>query len=66
MVHYLKMVDVKAQLEAMGHKVDLPDPGKNHHMRRIVKNEYVDTYRLKKRYDYIRKHYKRLLKPTAS
>lgn len=62
MTHYPKMVEVKAELEELGHKVVLPNPGKDHHLRAIKNNNYVDTYRLKKRYDYIRGHYKHILK----
>ncbi len=56
------MVEVKDRLEAMNHKVVLPDPGKSHHLRAIKNNNYEDTYLLKRRYDYIRKHYNHIAK----
>lgn len=60
MIHYEKMVDIKNQLVGMGHKVVLPSPGKSHHLRAIHNNKYVDTYRLKKKYNYIYNHYKHI------
>lgn len=62
MTHYLKMTEVKEKLEAMNHKVILPDPSKSHHLRSIKNNNNEDTYLLKKRYDYIRKHYNHIKK----
>lgn len=57
MTSYPKMVEVKSTLEKMGHVVILPDPAKNSHLKEIVDNKYEDTFRLKRKYDYIRKHF---------
>lgn len=60
MSHYGKMVILKDSLEELGHEVVLPDPACKNHVRRIQCGDYVDTFRLKIKYDYIRKHHKNI------
>ena len=62
MTHYPKMVEVRDELVSYGYEVILPDPEKEHHLRAIKKNNYVDTFTLKKKYDYIKKHYNHIVK----
>ncbi len=49
MTHYLKMLDIKAQLAKLGHTVVLPDPENKKHLE--------DTSDLKIKYGYIKKHF---------
>lgn len=62
MTSYPKMVKLKSKLERLGHIVVLPDPAKCEHIKQIAQNNYIDTYKLKIKFDYIRKHYKNILK----
>lgn len=61
MTNYLKMIPIKEELEDLGHEVVLPDPAKSQHLKAIRDNSYEDTYMLKRRYDYIRRHYSHIL-----
>jgi hypothetical protein len=57
MTNYLKMLDLKTQLSLLGHEVVLPNPSDKSHISDIKSNKYEDTYELKIKYDYIKKHY---------
>lgn len=57
MSNYLKMKALKDELIKYNHEVVLPDPSTDNQLQKIVKQNYVDTYDLKLKYDYIRKHY---------
>ncbi len=61
MTNYLKMLELKTRLESMGHEVITPDPAKDFHLKAIAGNNYIDTYQLKIKYDYIRKHYNHIV-----
>lgn len=60
MVNFGKMAILKSQLEQNGHKVIIPEPACCAHIKQIDSGKYVDTFRLKKKYDYIRKHFKNI------
>jgi nucleoside 2-deoxyribosyltransferase len=61
MTNYSKMVTIKERLISMGNKVILPDPSTNEQLKKIISKGYVDTYKLKIKYDYIRKHYNHIV-----
>lgn len=61
MIAYPKMLKLKSKLEQNGHVVILPDPAKDKHIKLIKENKYVDTYKLKIKFDYIRRHYRNIL-----
>lgn len=61
MSNYPKMIDLKNRLIYFGHEVILPDPSNNAQLKEIISNDYVDTYQLKIKYDYIRKHYNNIV-----
>lgn len=61
MSHYLKMVELKNQLISLGHEVILPALGTDERLKEIAENKYTDTYQLKIKYDYIRKHYNHIV-----
>ena len=56
MANYGKMVRLKDQLVGYGHVVTIPEPAQCRHINLISKGTYVDSYRLKVRYNYIRNH----------
>lgn len=61
MSNYPKMVKLKEKLIALGHEVALPDPSNDKQLQEIINNNYEDTYELKMKYDYIRKHYAKIV-----
>ncbi len=54
---YPKMIDLKNQLTILGHSVIIPSPSSDEQLQEIINNKYIDTYDLKMKYDYIKKHY---------
>jgi nucleoside 2-deoxyribosyltransferase len=62
MSHYLKMKELSEQLKSLGHKVILPEINTNKQLEAISLNKYTDTYSIKIKYDYIRKHYNQITK----
>ncbi len=61
MTNFLKMLELKKQLDVMGHKVILPNPDMDDQLKEIAANKYVDTHQIKVKYDYIRKHYNHIV-----
>lgn len=62
MTNYGKMVILKEKLKKLKHTVILPNPACLRSSQQINKGKYEDTFRLKKRYDFILKHYKNICK----
>jgi len=62
MTNYGRMIQLREKLESLGHRVFLPDPADCEHLEKLANGKYVDTYRLKKKYNYINQHYKNILK----
>lgn len=61
MVNYGKFVNLKNNLESAGHSVVLPEPTDCISEKKIRKGCYVDTYKLKVKYDYMRKHFANIM-----
>lgn len=61
MTNYGRFVSLKHELESLGHVVLLPEPTNCADVRKIADGCYVDTYKLKLKYDYIRKHFANIL-----
>lgn len=61
MSNYGKFVELRKELEALGHVVILPEPAICVHEKEIELGSYVDTYKLKLKYDYIRKHFANIM-----
>lgn len=60
MTNYGKMAILKSLLEQKGHKVIIPEPSCCAHIKKIDSGAYIDTFRLKRKYDYIRKHFRNI------
>lgn len=61
MTNYGRFVVLKRELESMGHCVILPEPASCVSKNQIQVGKYIDTYKLKIKYDYIRKHFANIL-----
>jgi len=61
MTHYGRFVGLKKELEKVGHIVLLPEPASCACKKKIEVGKYVDTFKLKLKYDYIRKHFANII-----
>lgn len=62
MTNFGKMVQLRDELVEYGHLVIIPEPAECSHLDAIAKGSYVDTYKLKIQYNYIRNHCGNILK----
>lgn len=62
MSNYPQMADLKNRLIAGGHEIMLPDPSNDKQLNEIIENKYVDTFELKIKYNYIKKHFQHIVK----
>lgn len=65
MTNYGKMVSLKNELVALGHKVEIPSPVCCRHEDLIEQGKYVDTYRIKQKYNFINKYYENIVNCDA-
>lgn len=62
MTNYGKMVCIRDELASYGHEVFIPEPALCKHLDQINSGNYVDTSKIKIKYDYIRGHCGNIIK----